>query len=109
MASRELKCALFLGVLFLFVGLGIGFGQGATGTGVITGSVRGADGHPLANALVVVAFRPTKVGEAPVNFAAYLTTAADGTYVVSKVPSGKFAICPSFPGSNLASSAESVG
>ncbi len=75
----------------LFVGM-----SHAAGTGQITGSVVDPSGKPLASANVLVLVRPpASASEAFVSFNAAATTGTDGTFSVTGVPAGRFAVCAS--------------
>ncbi len=69
--------------------------------GHIDGSVQGADGTPLANAVVAINVRPAALAGSFQPFNTTVTTAADGTFSVAGVPDGKFAVCPTAPNTAL--------
>jgi hypothetical protein len=76
----------------------VAFGQtpGVTAaiTGGITGAVQTADGKGVNKTPVAIRFRPAAVVVKPPYFNTDVTTAADGTFTVTKVPDGTYAVCP---------------
>jgi hypothetical protein len=63
-------------------------------TAGITGAVLTADGKGVAKTPVAIRFRPATAGVKPPFFNTDVTTGADGTFAVTKVPDGTYAVCP---------------
>src|SRR5438105_4517218 len=72
------------------------------GTGKIAGEVLGAGGTPVARARVAVLARPLAPPTDPFEpFDVEVTAGADGKFIVTGVPQGRFAICASSPNQPL--------
>jgi hypothetical protein len=101
MVSKWTQIGLAAALALLSVGaLRAADASTGTGTGTITGSVVTAKGNPVAGATVLVLSRFPLDGSTKFTaFDATVTTAKDGTFSVTGVPSGRFAVCPALDGS----------
>lgn len=66
-------------------------------SGAISGIVQTDDGRPLKDAMVFIAFRPSRVGEPAVPYSATISTDVNGQFKASAVPDGKYAVCVGYP------------
>jgi hypothetical protein len=85
----------------MLLGMSASFGQSPSLTGQLQGSVTTSSGKPVAGAKIAIRVRPSMIGESFQVFNADTTTASDGTFSVSAVPKGKYAICAYTTGMNL--------
>src|ERR1017187_7495548 len=81
------------------------FGQTTAVTGGVTGGSTGvvqtADGKGVNKATVAIRFRPASANVAPPFFNADVTTSGNGTFAVTNVPDGTYAVCPAPPAGPL--------
>src|SRR5712692_6481078 len=75
--------------------------QTAPPTGQIKGSILSELRAPLAKVSVSALIRPDSKNSNPKPFSAVTTTAADGTFTLTGVPAGTFAICAQLLGSDF--------
>jgi hypothetical protein len=78
----------------LLLGACVAYGQTASATGGINGTVQTSDGKPAFRTLVKIHARPGAVAATYKPLDSVIFTGADGTFSLSGLPDGLYAVCP---------------